>query len=327
MKMNKTGEIIFIGENRMKKTVLSIVGPTAVGKTALSIMLAKQFNGEIISGDSMQVYKGMDIGTAKIQKEETEGIPHHLINIRKPDEPYSAADFSKDVTEKVNDITNRGRLPILVGGSGLYIQAALYNYNFPSIPRDENRTEELTKEAEEHGIEGIYKRLLEVDPVQSEKIHPNNHRRVIRALEIYETTGKTKTAWESEQKMESPYDLVLIGLAMERQMLYKEINKRVDNMIKDGLVEEVSKLYEQGYKDTQAMRAIGYKELIPYLEDKVELEEAIANLKQNSRRYAKRQYTWFRNKLPVDWYTVEPGNKEEKFRIILQKIAGILKMK
>lgn len=310
----------------MKKTVIAVVGPTAVGKTSLSIMLAKRFNGEIISGDSMQVYKGMDIGTAKVSEEEMEGIPHHLIDIKEPAEEYSAADFKMDVSKKIDEISAKDRLPIIVGGSGLYIQAALYDYNFPSIPRDDNRTEELMREAREAGIERIYNRLAEVDPEQAEKIHPNNHRRVIRALEIYETTGKTKTTWEKEQKLESPYNVLFIGLEMDRELLYREINKRVDLMMENGLLEEVTTLYNKGYKDTQAMKAIGYKEFIPYLEGRQGLDETIEILKQNSRRYAKRQYTWFRNKLPVDWYSVEPVEKDKKFSMILSKVAGILEM-
>lgn len=310
----------------MKKKVIAIVGPTAVGKTSLSLLLAKQLNGEIISGDAMQVYKGMDIGTAKIRPEEMDDIPHHLIDIKEPDEDYSVADFQKDARKKINEITDRNRLPIIVGGSGLYIQAALYNYNFSSIPRDEKRTEELTKEVEEHGIERIYKSLQEVDPEQAEKIHPNNHRRVIRALEIYETTGKTKTAWEKEQKIVSPYESMIIGLEMERKKLYEAINLRVDQMMETGLLEEVKELYERGYRNTQAMKAIGYKEFIPYLEGKEELQDVVEQLKQNSRRYAKRQFTWFRNKMPVEWYEVTPDNKNEKFAEILKKVAGKLEM-
>lgn len=311
----------------MKKTVIAVVGPTAVGKTALSIYLAKQLQGEIISGDSMQVYKGMDIGTAKILKEEMAGIPHHLLDMLEPTEDYSAAAYKADVENRIEEITARGRLPIIVGGSGLYIQAALFDYNFPDIPRDEFRTKKLENEAREEGINQIYRRLEEVDPDQARKIHPNNHRRVIRALEIYETTGKTKTEWESEQKKEPKYNTLFIGLEMERATLYEQINARVDMMMEEGLLEEVTALYHAGYANTQAMKAIGYKEFIPYLEGKEGLDEAVEKLKQNSRRYAKRQFTWFKNQLPVEWFSIHPEEKEEKFTMILQKIAGILKMK
>lgn len=310
----------------MKKRIIVIVGPTAVGKTSLSISLARRLDGEIISGDSMQVYRGMDIGTAKIRPEEMEGIPHHLIDIRNPDETYSAAEFKRDVNEKVTEITEKNRIPILVGGSGLYIQAALYDYNFSDIPRDEKWTEKLMKEAREDGIDRIYRKLKEVDPEQAEKIHPNNHRRIIRALEIYEATGKTKTEWEKEQKRESPYDPLIIGLTMEREKLYEQINRRVDQMMENGLLEEVETLYRQGFENTQAMKAIGYKEFIPYLEGEIMLEDAIETLKRNSRRFAKRQYTWFRNKLPVTWYLINPEEKDEKFLQIINNVAGILNL-
>lgn len=310
----------------MKKRIIVIVGPTAVGKTSLSISLARRLDGEIISGDSMQVYRGMDIGTAKIRPEEMEGIPHHLIDIRNPDETYSAAEFKRDVNEKVTEITEKNRIPILVGGSGLYIQAALYDFNFSDIPRDEKWTEKLMKEAGEDGIDRIYRKLKEVDPEQAEKIHPNNHRRIIRALEIYEATGKTKTEWEKEQKRESPYEPLIIGLTMEREKLYEQINRRVDQMMENGLLEEVETLYRQGYENTQAMKAIGYKEFIPYLEGEIMLEDAIETLKRNSRRFAKRQYTWFRNKLPVTWYLINPEEKDEKFLQIINNVAGILNL-
>lgn len=311
----------------MKKTVVAIIGPTAVGKTKLSIELAKRFHGEIISGDSMQIYKGMDIGTAKISKEEMQGIPHHLIDTKDPHENYSAADFKIDVQHLIEEITERGQLPIIVGGSGLYIQAALYDYNFPKIGRDEELTKQLEKQVKIDGIDQIYQRLQEVDPEQAKKIHPNNHRRVIRALEIYETTGWTKSDWERKQKWEPFYDSILIGLEMEREKLYAEINKRVDQMLESGLLQEVRQLYNKGLKNTQAMKAIGYKEFIPYLEGSLELSECIDILKQNSRRYAKRQYTWFRNKMDIDWYSVSPKSKKEKFNLILDKLAGILEKK
>lgn len=182
------------------------------------------------------------------------------------------------------------------------------------------------KEAREDGIDRIYRKLKEVDPEQAEKIHPNNHRRIIRALEIYEATGKTKTEWEKEQKRESPYDPLIIGLTMEREKLYEQINRRVDQMMENGLLEEVETLYRQGFENTQAMKAIGYKEFIPYLDGEITLEDAIETLKRNSRRFAKRQYTWFRNKLPVTWYLINPEEKDEKFLQIINNVAGILNL-
>ncbi|RLL45395.1 tRNA (adenosine(37)-N6)-dimethylallyltransferase MiaA [Oceanobacillus piezotolerans] len=311
----------------MKKTVIAIMGPTAVGKTKLSIEIAKRFNGEVISGDSMQVYKGLDIGTAKIKKEETEGIPHHMIDIAEPDEPFSVAAFQSHVKSSIDEITSRNKLPILVGGSGLYIQAALFDYHFSDTERDNSITNRLQEQVEVEGIMPLYNRLKEIDPVQAEKIHPNNHRRVIRAMEIYETTGKTMTEYQEDQALESPYHLILIGLEMERELLYKRINKRVNDMMDQGLLDEVKSLYEQGYSRCQSMRGIGYKEFIPYFEGTQSLEESIDILKRNSRRFAKRQYTWFRNKMAIDWYEVTPETLEKKFQMILDDLAGILENK
>ncbi|WP_010649189.1 tRNA (adenosine(37)-N6)-dimethylallyltransferase MiaA [Oceanobacillus massiliensis] len=309
----------------MKKNVIAIMGPTAVGKTRLSIELAKKFNGEIISGDSMQVYKGLDIGTAKIKPSEMEGIPHHMIDIRDPDQDFSAADFKDYVQQYIDEITARDRLPIIVGGSGLYIQSALYDYNFSDVKRDAAATRKMEEAVAAEGILPLYKRLEQIDPEQAAKIHPNNHRRVIRAMEIYETTGMTMTAYQENQTMESPYRPILIGLEMEREILYGRINERVDQMIADGLVEEVRNLYENGYSDSQSMSAIGYKEFIPYFNGEHSLEDSIHLLKRNSRRYAKRQLTWFKNKLDVRWYDMTNGPIDEKLRIIFNDLAGILK--
>ncbi|WP_156289136.1 tRNA (adenosine(37)-N6)-dimethylallyltransferase MiaA [Oceanobacillus salinisoli] len=310
----------------MKKTVIAIMGPTAVGKTKLSIEVAKQFNGEVISGDSMQIYKGMDIGTAKIKEEEMEGIPHHMIDMKEPDEEFSVADFKNYVQNYIDEISNRNKLPILVGGSGLYIQAALFDYNFSNQKRDETLTRQLEDRIKREGPLPSYNRLKEIDPVQAEKIHPNNHRRLIRALEIYETTGLTMTEYQNNQTFESPYYLVLIGLEMERAQLYEQINQRVDVMVEEGLVDEVSKLLEKGYEGCQSMNAIGYKEFIPYFRGEKSLEESIEILKRNSRRYAKRQYTWFKNKMDITWYDMtDTNNRNEKFPMILDDLAGILK--
>ncbi|KKE78438.1 tRNA (adenosine(37)-N6)-dimethylallyltransferase MiaA [Bacilli bacterium] len=308
----------------MKNTVISIMGPTAVGKTSLSIEVAKRFNGEIISGDSMQVYKEMNIGTAKIKKTEMENIPHHMIDIREPDEEFSVADFKQNVQYYIEEISNRNKLPILVGGSGLYIQAALYNYHFSNQKRDEVLTQKLEKRIEEEGPIPVYNYLKEIDPVQAEKIHPNNYRRVIRALEIYETTGKTMTEYQKEQTLESPYHLILIGLEMDRPELYERINHRVDKMLEEGLIQEVKLLIDKGYENCQSMNAIGYKELVPYVRGEISLNEAVETLKRNSRRYAKRQYTWFKNKMNINWYDMSDLNNKEKFHIILDDIAGIL---
>lgn len=305
----------------MKKKVVAIVGPTAVGKTALSIELAKRFDGEIISGDSMQVYKGMDIGTAKVTAEEMAGIPHYMIDIKNPNEPFTIADFQKEVRHYIEVITNKNKLPIIVGGSGLYIQAALYDYNFSIGKRDEKITKELEFFVEEHGIMPLYEELTKIDKEQAEKIHPNNHRRVIRAIEVYRKTGKTLTQLQQDQTTTSPYEPILIGLDMDRDLLYERINARVDQMIDDGLIEEVKSLYNRGFEHSQAMRAIGYKELIPYLKSEQSLADCIEVLKRNSRRFAKRQYTWFKNKMDVNWYTITPDTYNKVFPNILSDIS------
>lgn len=294
--------------------VLSIVGPTAVGKTALSIELAKTFPAEIISGDSMQIYKGMDIGTGKITKEEMQGIPHYMIDIKEPDEPFSVAEFKEIVERYIRHIHQKNKLPIIVGGTGLYIRAVLYDYEFNNRKRDETVTKRLEAFIAEHGVGPLYEKLKKIDPKQAEKIHPNNHRRVIRALEIYETTGLTMTEIHKRQKQKPKYDHLIIGLMMERNRLYAKINKRVDEMIANGLVDEVRRLYELGYEHTQAMQAIGYKELIPYFKGEMTLEEAIQLLKQNTRRYAKRQLTWFKNQMDVEWFDVDEKNVFDKIR-------------
>ena len=308
----------------MKKTVVVIVGPTAVGKTKLSIDMAKRFNGEVISGDSMQVYRGMDIGTAKITEEETMGIPHHMIDIREPDEEFSVADFKTLVQKHIDEINNKGKLPIIVGGSGLYIQGALYNYHFSDRKRNQDITEKLEKELKEKGNDYLYNRLKEIDPNQAKKIHPNNYRRVIRALEVYELTGKTMTAYHQAQNNTPLYQIIYIGLEMDRELLYNQINRRVDMMLEEGLELEVYALYKQGFKDCQSMKAIGYKEFIPYFENEQSLERSIELLKRNSRRYAKRQMTWFKNKMNVNWYKINPKQPATSFKKILQDLAGLL---
>ncbi|WP_010093281.1 tRNA (adenosine(37)-N6)-dimethylallyltransferase MiaA [Ornithinibacillus scapharcae] len=309
----------------MKQKVIAIVGPTAVGKTKLSIEIAKAYNGEIISGDSMQVYKGMDIGTAKIKKEEMHGVPHHMIDIKNPDEDFSVADFQHSVQKYIKEIASRDRLPIIVGGSGLYIQAVLKDYNFSSEKRDDALTKKLEKEMDTYGIKVLYDRLQKVDPIQADKIHPNNYRRVIRALEVYEKTGLTLSEFQAQQQGASHYDSLLIGLEMDRPLLYERINQRIDVMIEEGLLSEVKQLMDNGYENYQSMKAIGYKELVPYFHGETTLEEAVEILKRNSRRYAKRQYTWFKNKMEVNWYKITPLTINEKFNDILLDLAGFLK--
>ncbi|MEN1969945.1 tRNA (adenosine(37)-N6)-dimethylallyltransferase MiaA [Lentibacillus sp. N15] len=307
----------------MKQNVIAVVGPTAVGKTQLSIEIAKAFQGNIISGDSMQVYQGLDIGTAKITKPEMQGIPHYMIDIKQPDEPFSVADYRDYVQYYIAQIAEFGHLPILAGGSGLYIQAALCNYHFSEQRRNKNRTEELEAIIHRDGPDQLYQFLQKVDPEQAKKIHPNNHRRLIRAIEIYETTGTTMTENRKKQGV-SPYNPIFVGLEMERKQLYDRINKRVDQMMQTGLLDEVTDLFNRGLENEQSMRGIGYKEFIPYLKGEQSLEVAIEHVKRNSRRFAKRQYTWFKNKMNVHWYRIQPDNIDQKFQTILGDLAGIM---
>lgn len=305
----------------MKEKVIVIVGPTAVGKTELSLKLAKDLSGEIISGDSMQVYKELDIGTAKATKEEQEIIPHHLIDIIKMTEEFSVSDFQTKARSLIKDITSRGKLPIIVGGSGLYIQSILYDYQFPNEARNEELTRQLEKEVESKGIEPLYIQLKEIDSKQASKIHPNNHRRVIRAVEIYKTTGLTMTEIQARQKVTPLYDAHIIGLEMDRDLLYKRINERVDIMIQAGLVAEAKNVFDTVGENSQAMRGIGYKELVPYFKSEMSLDECIEVLKLNSRRFAKRQYTWFKNKMDISWYNISASTKQDIYDTISAELT------
>ncbi|MGE7985691.1 tRNA (adenosine(37)-N6)-dimethylallyltransferase MiaA [Lysinibacillus fusiformis] len=289
-------------ENKLQQAeVVAIVGPTASGKTALSIELAKKYNGEIINGDSMQVYKGLDIGTAKITEEEMEGVPHHLLSVLEPTESFSVADYQKLVRAKIADIQARHKLPIIVGGSGLYVQAVLFDFQFTDEKVDEAARQAYYDELEKLGPEAMHDKLKQLDPQTAEAIHPNNTRRVIRALEMLELSGVSKAA-EAQNRGEVPlYNHLILGLGqnMSREVLYDRINRRVDLMMENGLLEEVRGLWQQNIRGVQSIQAIGYKELYDYLDGKCSLEDAIDSLKQNSRRYAKRQLTYFRNKMDV----------------------------
>ncbi|MED2934802.1 tRNA (adenosine(37)-N6)-dimethylallyltransferase MiaA [Bacillus wiedmannii] len=312
-----------MGEVQREKVAV-IIGPTAVGKTKLSIDLAKELNGEIISGDSMQIYRTMDIGTAKVTKEEMDGIPHYMVDIKNPEESFSVAEFQERVRKHIREITERGKLPIIVGGTGLYIQSVLFDYQFTDDAGDTIYREQMEKLALERGVEYVHKKLQEVDPESAERIHANNVRRVIRALEIFHTTGEKMSDQLEKQENELLYDVSLIGLTMDREMLYDRINLRVDIMMDQGLLEEVEGLYNRGIRDCQSIQAIGYKEIYDYFEDRVSLEEAVSQLKTNSRRYAKRQLTWFRNKMDVTWFDVTGGEKTSE---ILRYIEGKLQLK
>jgi tRNA dimethylallyltransferase len=304
-----------------KEKLVCIIGPTAVGKTKLSIDLAKRFDAEIISGDSMQIYRGMDIGTAKITKEEMSNIPHHLIDIKNPDEPFSAFDFQQLVRKKIMEISNRNHLPMIVGGTGLYIQSVIFDYQFSDSGKNEKIRTRLEEKVKNDGIEPLYQQLLSIDPETAGQIHPNNERRVIRALEVYYSTGMTMTELKTKQEKQLLYDVALVGLTMDREKLYKRINDRVDQMIENGLLEEAKAFYNQGLKDVQSTQAIGYKELFAYFDGEISLEKAIDDLKKNTRHFAKRQLTWFRNKMDVQWFDVTNEHEYEKN---LQKISDFI---
>jgi tRNA dimethylallyltransferase len=312
----------------LKQKLIVLIGPTAVGKTKLSIELAKKFNGEIISGDSMQIYKRMDIGTAKITREEMDGVPHHLIDIKEPDEGFSTAEFQELVRVKIDEISSRGKLPLIVGGTGLYIQSVIYDYQFTDAPSDPVFRSLLEKQAEEHGVVFVHDLLKRNDPESALRIHPNNIRRVIRALEINHCTGQTQSELQVQQSPEPMYNSAIIGLTMDRELLYNRINQRVDLMMSQGLLDEVKDFYEKGLRDCQSIQAIGYKELYDYLDGKISLEASVEILKQNSRRYAKRQLTWFRNKMNVEWFDMSASlEAEKKFADISKFIEGKLKIK
>ncbi|MBB4823848.1 tRNA dimethylallyltransferase [Sporosarcina luteola] len=292
------------------KPVIAIVGPTASGKTALSVDLAKRLNGEIINGDSMQVYKGLDIGTAKIKKEEMGGIPHHLFDIKNPSEEYSVADYQADVRGCIEEISSRGKQPIIVGGTGLYIHAVLFDFRFTEQAGDPYVRSSLEKEASQRGSYALYDKLQQLDPESAEKIHPNNTRRIIRALEIIEVTGKSKMDHEQGKGDRPLYPHLIIGLDLPRELLYERINWRVDNMMDQGLLEEVKTLWNKGIRETQAVQAIGYKEIYRYLDGSLSMEEAIELVKKNTRNYAKRQLTYLRNKLQISWFDASESRNE-----------------
>ena len=291
-----------------KIKILAVVGPTASGKTAVSVELARCLGGEVVSCDSMQVYRRMNIGTAKPTEEEKCGIPHHLIDAVEPDSPFSCAEYVVAAGEAVKGICTRGKLPILCGGTGLYLDRFLCG-EMEETHADEDLRASLFAFAEEKGIEALHARLREVDPESAQAIHPNNVKRVIRALEIYEQTGIPKSEFDRRsQAVESPYDAVVIGLRYpRREVLYDRINRRVDIMLEEGLLEETQKLLDEGVIDVNltAAQAIGYKELLGYLDGRETLTEATENLKTATRRYAKRQLTWFGAKPYVEWVEME----------------------
>lgn len=285
-----------------KPKVIVICGPTASGKTALSIQLAQKINGEIISSDSMQIYKNMNIGTAKPDKQEMQGIKHYLLDFVEPNQRYSVADYKKDAENAIEDILQKGKVPIIVGGTGLYVDSLIYGIEYPNIEFDENYRKKLEKRAEKEGLEKLYEKARKIDPQAMEKISRNDQKRILRVLEIYNATGKTKTEQEIEsRKNEVKYDYRVFAINMDREKLYDRINKRVDIMIQKGLIEEVENLLKKYNEFPTAMQGLGYKEVVEYIQGKVLKEDMIENIKRESRRYAKRQITWFKKNKQTIW--------------------------
>ena len=302
----------------MKQKIIVICGPTASGKTALSIELAKQINGEIISCDSMQIYKDMDIGTAKPTKEEMQGIKHYLIDCVSPNERYSVADYKKDAKKAIEEIIKKGKMPIIVGGTGLYIDSLIYEIEYPNIEFDEKYRNELEERAEKEGLQKLYDEAKKIDEKALKKISVNDKKRILRILEIYHATGKNKTQQEIESRKNEPeYDYDVYALNWDRELLYERINNRVDIMIEQGLVEEVKKIYKKYNKFPTAMQGLGYKEIVEYLEGKTSEDEAIEKIKMETRRYAKRQMTWFRKNKQTIWLNGQ-DKVQNNIKIILE---------
>ena len=308
----------------MKKTLIILTGPTAVGKTKESIELAKAVGGEIISADSMQVYKYMDIGSAKIRTEEMEGIPHHLVDVLKPDEEFHVVRFQQMAKEAMEGIYKRGRIPIVVGGTGFYIQALLYDIDFTENDGDTTYREHLEQLAEEKGASFLHGMLKEADEKAAESIHENNIKRVIRALEFHHQTGKKISEHnEEERRKESPYQSAYFVLSDERSRLYERIDLRVDQMVEEGLVGEVEALKGRGYsRELVSMQGLGYKEILAYLEGEMSLDEAVYVIKRDTRHFAKRQITWFKRERDVIWLNKKDFAYDEE-RLLAQMLADL----
>ena len=305
----------------MKSKVIVIAGPTASGKTALSIELAKKINGEIVSCDSMQIYKEMDIGTAKVTKEEMQGIKHYLIDIIPPTERYTVSNFKKDSEAAIEEVLAKGKVPIVVGGTGLYVNSLIYGIEYMDMEFDSEYRDELMKRAEiEEGLKALYEEACKIDAKAMEKISSNDKKRIVRVLEIYKATGKTKTELEILSREKGiKYDFKKFAINMDREKLYNRINLRVDIMLEQGLVEEVKKIYNKYDEYPTAMQALGYKEVVEYLEEKISYEEMVEKIKQETRRYAKRQLTWFRKNNDYLWLDSDMGI-QNNVNIILEEI-------
>lgn len=304
------------------KKVIVLGGPTATGKTDLAIDLALMVDGEVVSADSAMVYRYMDIGTAKPTVEERRGIPHHMIDVVYPDEEFSVARFKSMAEEAIRDILSRGKVPVVAGGTGLYISSLVYNIKFSETICDWEFRERMKALAEERGPEYLHERLMEVDPVSARKIHPNNVKRVIRALEVFETTGKPISEHQAESRNEPPeFDYLLFGLIMDRKVLYERIEKRTDLMMEKGLADEVAGLLRMGYsRDLVSMQALGYKEIAAALEGECTMEEAVDRIKLGTRHLAKRQITWFRGMSGLKWLDVQALDRRAILKILAESL-------
>lgn len=309
--------------NSENESLVVITGPTATGKSEVGVLVAEQIGGEIISADSMLLYRHMDIGTAKPTLEERRGIPHHMIDIVEPDQDYSAALFQKEARDLITKILARGNVPILVGGTGLYIRAVIDPYDFGAAASEPALRKRFLSEAEQDGYDKLHQRLSEVDPDTAFRLHPGDLRRVIRALEVYYLTGKPASSYMKLNQYHQPlYSLLMFGLNLERAKLYRRIEQRVDKMLATGLVEEVQCLLAGGYsKELNAMRSLGYKEIAAYLSGEISFEKAVELLKRNTRRFAKRQLTWFRRDTRIKWLDID---KFDSFEAIAQEITKSL---
>ena len=302
-----------------KPKIIVICGPTASGKTVLSIKLAKRINGEIISADSMQIYKYMDIGSAKPTIEEMEGIKHYMLDFIEPNIRYSVADYKKGAEKCIEEVIQKGKTPIIVGGTGLYINSLIYGIEYKDIKFDQEFRNSLEERVNREGLESIYNEALKIDPIAMEKISKNDKKRILRVIEIYHETGKTKTEQEIEsRKNEIKYEYKVFAINIEREKLYQRINDRVDIMIEKGLIEEVKKIKEMYNDFPTAFQGLGYKETVQYLEGFISKEEMIAKIKQESRRYAKRQLTWFKKNNDTIWLNGLDSN-EKNIQIILEE--------